>query len=117
MSSSSGASDRKMPSVNETLKPQYFGSILHGDVWRRKEVRGRDNWFERGRSLHYGCRGIHYDFVILKIDHNDVSSWGNDIHCTVGPVLNAWFNNCVLCFFAYIANLMIARVDAAVYGV
>ena len=36
---------------------------------------------------------------------------------TVGPVLNAWFNYCVLRFFAYIANLMIAHVDAAAYGV
>ena len=37
---------------------------------------------------------------------------------TVGPVLNAWFNNCVLrFFFAYIENSMIARVDAAMYGV
>ena len=34
---------------------------------------------------------------------------------TVGPVLNAWFNNCVLCFFAHIA--MVAHVDAAEYGV
>ena len=37
--------------------------------------------------------------------------------CTIGPVLNAWFNDCVLRFFAYIANSMIARVDAAAYGV
>ena len=37
---------------------------------------------------------------------------------TVGPVLNAWLNKCVLrVFFAYIANSMIARVDAAVCGV
>ena len=35
----------------------------------------------------------------------------------VGPVLNAWFNNCILHFFAYIADSMIACVDAAVYGV
>ena len=36
---------------------------------------------------------------------------------TVGPVLNAWFNDCVLRFFAYIANSMIACGDAAAYGV
>ena len=36
---------------------------------------------------------------------------------TVGPVLNAWLNNCVLHFFAYTANSMIVRVDAAVCGV
>ena len=29
---------------------------------------------------------------------------------------HAWLNNWVLRFFAYIANLMIAHVDAAVYG-
>ena len=38
-------------------------------------------------------------------------------HVTVGPVLNAWFNDCVWRFFAYIANSMIVHVDAAAYGV
>ena len=38
-------------------------------------------------------------------------------YTTLGLVLNAWFNDCVLCFFAYIANSMIACVDAAAYGV
>ena len=36
---------------------------------------------------------------------------------TVGLVLNARFNNCVLRFFPYIANSMIVHVDVAVYGV
>ena len=35
---------------------------------------------------------------------------------TVGPVLNAWFNDCILRFCLH-CDSMIAFVDAATYGV
>ena len=54
------------------------------------------------------------------INTKQVAAWYckiSTILCTVGLLLNVWFNYCVLRFFAYIANSMIARIDAAAYGV
>ena len=53
----------------------------------------------------------------MILQDNQLSQYSYINVCMVGPVLNVWFNNSVLCFFAYIANSMIAHVDPAVYGV
>ena len=36
---------------------------------------------------------------------------GSKTYITVGRVLNAWFNDCVLCWSSRIANLIIAVAD------